>query len=344
MLLLEPKTGSIIDANNSAIKFYGYDKAKLCSMKMDDINILSAKQVLTERTKAKEEERNYFWFSHKTANDEVRAVEVHSSFITFNNQQILFSIIYDVTDRKKAKQALLKSEQQQKELNATKDKLFSIISHDLRSPFNSIIGLSDLLTDSTENQSVEDSKVIVKMINSSSKSALILLDNLLDWARSQTGQISFNPINLNLKLIIIETFELLKPTAQIKNIALKYNQYTDFEVYADENMLKIILHNLISNGIKFNNTNGKIDIYTEQKQNGIEITVSDNGVGISKDIQSMLFNVYKNTTTRGTSNEKGSGLGLLICKEFLDKHNGHIWAESELGKGSTIKFILPYKI
>jgi signal transduction histidine kinase len=163
----------------------------------------------------------------------------------------------------------------------------------------------------------------------------------LNWAKSQTGQINFNPVMLNLKAIIIEIFGLLNPTSEIKNISLNYNQSVQVEVYADENMLRTVLRNLISNSIKFTNTNGKIVIATLHKQNFIEISVSDDGVGMNEEFRDKLFKIDKNVTTSGTANEQGSGLGLILCKEFVDKHGGRIWIETEAGKGSTFKFSLP---
>ncbi len=342
MLLIEAKTGLIIDANQSAINFYGYEKARLCSMKIDEINTLSSEQISKVRTNAINEEQNHFIFPHKLANGEIRIVEVHSSPIEFKGERILFSIIHDITNRKKAELALLESEKQQKEINGAKDKLFSIISHDLRSPFTSVLGLSDLLVVGAQHQNFDEIEGIAKMIHSSSKSALVLLDNLLEWARLQTGQMKFQPEIQKLKSIIEEIFEILNPAAEIKNISLEHNLSIDIEVYAEANMLKTILRNLISNGLKFTQENGAIQVLASHQQNFVEISVSDNGVGISNDIQDRLFKIDNNISTKGTGNEVGSGLGLLLCKEFVEKHGGRIWVESEVGKGSTFKFTLPF--
>lgn len=240
---------------------------------------------------------------------------------------------------KKIKEDTLKLE----ELNLTKNKLFSIISHDLRSPFSSIIGLSELLKYSAENKDVEESQSLASMIHSTSKNTLILLDNLLSWTKSQTGQMNFAPATLNLNPIVLQVLDTLEPIAQVKNISLNYDQSIDINVYADENMLKTVLRNLISNGIKFTNTNGKIHVNTIHKPDLIEINVSDNGIGMHKDVQDQLFKNNETHTTSGTANEAGSGLGLLICKEFVEKHDGDIWVESEIGKGSEFKFTLPLK-
>lgn len=228
-----------------------------------------------------------------------------------------------------------------KELNATKDKLFSIIAHDLRSPFNSILGFSELLRENLKDYDIEQSLEFATIINSSSKHTLALLDNLLVWAKIQTGQIDFNPKNLRLKPVIQKTIEVLNSSAMIKNITLNYVQPKDIIVKADPTMLQIILINLIQNAIKFTNSGGKIDIYVVSQEEQIEITVSDNGVGMNEITQKNLFKKNANFTTVGTENESGSGLGLILCKEFVKTHGGRIRVESEGGKGSRFIFTLP---
>ncbi len=240
-----------------------------------------------------------------------------------------------------AKEKAEESETQLKELNSTKEKLFSIIAHDLRSPFNSILGLSELLIEEGDSLDVAGYKMYSSTINISAKNTLVLLDNLLNWAESQTGQISFNPKKHILSSIIYEIFELLDSIAKNKNIVLNYIPSEEIEVFADLNMIKTVLRNLISNAIKFTNSNGKINVYALLKDTFIEIAVSDNGVGIDLKTQNKLFNLETNQSSIGTENEKGTGLGLILCKEFVEKHGGKIWIESELGKGSNFKFTLP---
>lgn len=239
------------------------------------------------------------------------------------------------------KEKLKKSEGKLKELNFTKDKLFSIIAHDLKNPFSSILGFSELLVKNIGNYNVEKSENFLKLINSSIRNTIILIDNLLNWIKSQSGQMNFNPENNNLSLIIQEIIEISNITATVKNISFNYLQLENLEVYADENMLKTVMRNLIFNSIKFTNSGGKIDIFATQNCKFIEITVSDNGIGINKENRNKLFNLETNVTTLGTNNEKGSGLGLVLCKEFVEMHGGKIWVESEVGKGSDFKFTLP---
>lgn len=237
---------------------------------------------------------------------------------------------------------LRKKNDELKKLNTTTNKLFSIIAHDLRSPFNTILGFSNLLK--TNAKDLETAKIVKfsDHINSAAVNTLALLDNLLNWAKSQTGQITFNPEKLNLQPIVNQTIAILKPTAEFKNITLSYIQSEAIEVYADQHMLKTILLNLITNAIKFTNLKGVIKINALHKNNAIEISVSDNGIGMNNETRNNLFTSNANSaTTLGTANEKGSGLGLILCKELIEKHVGTIWVTSEPNKGTTFYFTLP---
>jgi PAS domain S-box-containing protein len=264
-----------------------------------------------------------------------------SRFIDSNRKKFLVGVIRDITERKKTEQALIESESRLRELNATKDKLFSIIAHDLRSPFNNILGFSELLTETIKNTEVAKSEKYLSLMNSSAKNTLVLLDNLLNWAKSQTGQIKIKSEKINLHSIIRDILEQSNSIAKTKNISLNQTESGEIEVYSDENILKTVLRNLISNAIKFTNQGGKIDVFVISKQNQVEITISDNGVGINNETCKKLFNISTNISTSGTANEKGSSLGLVLCKEFVEKLGGNIWVESEEGKGSDFKFTLP---
>jgi signal transduction histidine kinase len=226
-------------------------------------------------------------------------------------------------------------------LNKTKDKLFSIIAHDLKSPLNSILGFSELLNNKIQTSDIEKSKKFATIINTSAKNNLRLLDNIMTWAKTQTEQIEFIPENLKLYPIVEETLLVLNSSALLKNIKLISSLPDDIVAYADRIMLSTILRNLISNAIKFTNLGGKIDISAVSQQDHVEISVADNGVGISEENQKKLFGADVNFTMNGTENESGTGLGLMLCKEFVEKHGGRIWVESKLGKGSDFKFTLP---
>jgi len=264
--------------------------------------------------------------------------------ISLNGEKYLCIIQRDLTERRNAEMEQKIIEQKLKQLNATKDKLFSIIAHDLRSPFNSILGYSQHLRNNIRKYEAEESEKYLDIINSSAQNTLNLLINLLSWAKHQTGQTIFNPETLHLQQIINEIVELLDSSAKIKNISISHNLPNRLLIYADKNMLKTILQNLLSNAIKFTNPGGEIQIYAVPYSDRIEITVSDNGVGISKRAIKNLFSIETNMPTTGTINESGSGLGLVICREFVEKHGGRIWVESWPDKGSNFKFTFPVNI
>jgi len=230
--------------------------------------------------------------------------------------------------------------------NKTKDKFFSIIAHDLKSPLSALMSLSDLLLKKHTTYDIEKRETYIRFINDSSIKTLKLLDNLLTWAQSQTGVISFMPETINISELITEIFSLYEESAENKEIKLILNAEKDLSIEADKNMLDTVIRNLISNAIKFTPKKGditvKLQIITdENNQEFAEISVKDNGVGISHKIQSKLFKITENVTTIGTEEETGTGLGLILCKEFVEKHSGKIWLESEVEKGSKFTFRIP---
>jgi signal transduction histidine kinase/ligand-binding sensor domain-containing protein len=230
------------------------------------------------------------------------------------------------------------------ELNASKDKFFSIIAHDLKNPFQSIIGFSEM---QKEEIKIGDHRAIAQyagLINTSAIQTYRLLENLLEWANSQRGNILFKPVQINLMETLNEEFSVLTDIANGKNIRLKSSFPHDLTIIADKDMIKTILRNLISNAIKFTHKNGLVEVKAIIKDGNMEISVSDSGIGMTDETMAKLFRIDANLSTRGTENEKGTGLGLFLCKEFVEKHGGKIWAESESGKGSTFKFFIPLPI
>ncbi len=229
------------------------------------------------------------------------------------------------------------------ELNATKDKFFSIISHDLKSPFNSILGFSQLLETNIENNDQEERLEFVQIIRESAENTLKLLENLLEWAKSQTGKIKFNPEIISLEYLFSEAINLVESSAKNKNITISIAEGDNIEIYADNNMISTVLRNLLSNAIKFTPKNGKVVLKGILKDNEVWITIWDNGIGIKSENITKLFKISESVSSQGTENEIGTGLGLILCNEFIEKHNGKIWVESELGKGSEFKFMLPLR-
>lgn len=253
-------------------------------------------------------------------------------------------IIIDITDQVIAEQKLKNSEANLKESNITKDKFFSIVAHDLKSPFNAMLGLSDMLVNKYDKFNSAKQKKIITEINKSIKNTYKLLENLLLWSRSQRGVIEFNPKNNNTQLLINEAIESLNQSAINKSISIELKIQHNKIINADRNMLSAILRNLVSNAIKFTPKNGNIIIemssVNDNEETFTKICVKDNGVGILQKEQLKLFKVSENISTPGTDNETGTGLGLILCKEFVEKHNGKIWIESKVGKGSSFCFTL----
>ena len=227
------------------------------------------------------------------------------------------------------------------QINASKDKFFSIIAHDLRGPFNIILGYIQLLKKGYDQFDDVERKEFISEIDKSSENTFELLESLLMWARSQNNKIELIKESLTLKNEIDEIVKIYLPGAGSKKIKIKVDVLDDILVYADKFSLKTVVSNLLNNAIKFTPAHGIIKIGAIQEKNHIEISISDNGVGIKKEMIPRLFKIEENVSTRGTDDEEGTGLGLLLCKEFIEKHEGQIWVESEVGKGSKFAFTIP---
>jgi signal transduction histidine kinase len=258
-------------------------------------------------------------------------------------QQKNKEIEQEINYKNKALDALALSEKELKISNAAKDKFFSIIAHDLKSPFSAILGFSELLSEQPENFDEEHRNQMIHHINDTAKRTYHLLENLLVWASAQTNRLIYQPQIINLKTIIDENVALQQPGAKKKNISMKNTLKGDLFVFADKDMLSTIFRNFLSNAIKFTSEQGIISIGAReiQEERKMQVWIEDSGVGISAEDLPTLFDLSKVKTNPGTRNEKGTGLGLAICKEFIELHNGTITVESQPGKGSIFRFTLP---
>lgn len=235
--------------------------------------------------------------------------------------------------------------QQSKELQeliATKDKFFSIISHDLRGPMGGFMALTELMADESAGLSSEEQKEFIVELSKSASNIFNLLENLLEWALMQQGNIVFKPEHIDLTELVNECTKTLHDSIQKKNIHLAVDLAADLKVHADANMLQSVIRNLVSNAIKFTPEGGKIAIsadFTENKN--LVIVVKDSGIGMNNSIKTDLFQLNRNTGRPGTDGEHSTGLGLILCKEFIEKHGGEVWVESEEGVGSSFFFTIP---
>lgn len=240
-----------------------------------------------------------------------------------------------------AKQLLMMQNSQLNQANATKDRFISILGHDLRNPFNALLGLSDYLLASLENLSTEEIKDSIETIKTSSQSTFDLLNNLLDWSRNQQGLITINPQSQELEPLLRESTEVLTESARAKKIHFKIEIDEKITLTVDKEMFKVIARNLLSNAIKFTRVGGSITVSARRKSGSVLVIVQDNGIGMSQETVDSLFHIEKTQSTTGTAGEQGTGFGLLLCKEFTEKHGGSISVESVPDQGTCFTVVLP---
>lgn len=258
-------------------------------------------------------------------------------FPEFNSENEVDSVLAvsrDITD-------LMKSEIELKELNSDKDRFISILGHDLKNPLYTLQGISELFAENIQNYETDEIEAVLKEINKTTRITIDLLEDILKWTKAQSGKISFKPQKLSFTDIYENAVDVFGPNAMAKNIKINRLASDTLCLVADRDMLLTIMRNLLSNAIKFTKSNGEINIKAEENPDSVIISISDNGVGIAPKDLDKLFKISEVHTTKGTAEEKGTGLGLLLCKEFVEKHGGKISVESEEGKGSTFNFTLP---
>jgi len=242
----------------------------------------------------------------------------------------------------KAVNQLRESEQHLTELNSTKDKLFSIIGHDLRNPLNALLGFSELISGNSREYTFEEIQKYSRIINEAAKNIHLLIENLLEWSRSQSGNIEFNPSHDIIYPVITEIIKVFSMQAEKKKIVINITVPEDTKAYFDRNLLSTILRNLVNNAVKFTPKGGMIEVACDRTEDELTISVIDNGIGMTGEQKTQLFRLNGTITMPGTSEEQGTGLGLILCREFVDMHRGRIWADSKPGKGSSFHFTLPH--
>ncbi|MBE0646280.1 MAG: PAS domain S-box protein [Bacteroidales bacterium] len=260
----------------------------------------------------------------------------HLEIMEFVCSQISLSI-----QRRQSEEALRVSEANLREVNSSKDKFFSIIAHDLRGPFNAIIGFSELLNSEFDEFNETEQKSMIRNIHEASLSTFKLLENLLEWSRIQTGRTKPNPDLVDLSTVVNSSLTFLKPQSEKKTIKVFSTIQFGTMAFCDENMITTVIRNLISNAIKFTNSGGEIRLSAIEKGKTVELSVVDNGIGIHPENIGKLFQIDESFKTGGTEGERGTGLGLLLCREFIELNDGKIWVTSVPGKGSKFCISLP---
>lgn len=281
------------------------------------------------------------WLITRKGNKQ-RLVSIASSIISVQGDEVhVMALINDITEKQKTKTELERVNKNLKELNDSKDRFLAILAHDLKGPLGASFSLSELLHEKIKNGDFENAIEHMNQIRNSVKRSFDLLNDLLEWSIAQTNKADFNPIEINLENIIDKTIEALAVVSTGKSIRIYKEITNETSVIADEDMIFTIIRNLISNAIKYSLEGGEIKIKVVGREKEMLVSVIDEGVGIEKTRLEKLFRIDENISTPGTSNEKGTGLGLLLCKELVEYHNGKIWVESEVRKGAIFNFSIP---
>ncbi len=346
VVLADEKTGDFVRINQKYLDIVGYTHEELIKLSFKDIShpedlkedLEYLRQLRSGLIPSFSMEKRYI---KKDGTIVWVKITVSPMLKHFKGANYLIAVVEDISARKKAEQSLKESEKQMRYLNAGKDKFFSIISHDLRSPFHSILGFSDLILDSCRQNDFNEVLEMSTILNETVKKTFNLLNNLLEWSRAQTGRIEFDPDNYQLSALIQNEVNLHSLAAKKKNISIACD-CPEIIINFDLNMISTVMRNLLTNAIKYSYEGGEINISVIQKENEVEVSVKDNGIGMSKDHQKKLFQIGENVIMLGTNKEKGTGLGLILCKEFVEKHRGKISVESERGNGARFYFTLPY--
>jgi PAS domain S-box-containing protein len=340
---MEGPPSSIIDLNESAAKMVGYTKEEMRHLTPDKFE----QNIPFEEIAKRRHDLITKGFSsfettiiHKDGHE--IEVEIKVMLMKYNNQTALMNIVRDITDRKNSEIQLQKYAIELRKQIAEKDKFFSIIAHDLRGPFNGFLELTELMASGSSGMSMEDIQKIASVMKKSATNLFRLLGNLLEWSRMQRGITTYDPRSIILNSKIHEITGLGEEAASKKGITVNYSIPKDLVVFADENMLEGILRNLVANAVKYSNAGGSVTVSARYVPGDtVEFSIKDNGIGMSTTVIDNLFNLDVNTNRNGTAGELSTGLGLMICKDFIEKHQGVLRIESEVGKGSTFVFTIP---
>lgn len=334
--------GSIIDSNNQFKRMFFNADSKNRPTNIMDL----APQEEREKVQALllANEKSILETHLINSKKDVIDVKISSRPYIYRSKEVRVAVIQDTTQFNDIVKSINQAKEKLRVLNSTKDRLFSIIAHDLKNPFNAIIGFTNLMKDSWREIDANEVDEMIAMINESSISAHTLLENLLDWARIQTENLSFEPVRVKVYDAISEAISLLSAQIKLKNISIFVDCSDDYFVFADSRMFSTILRNLLSNAIKYTNRNGEISFKVKQNASNTIISIDDDGIGMDQEQITNLFNFDLISSQLGTDKEKGTGLGLILCKELIDYHKGDIEVNSELNIGTIITITLPNKV
>jgi len=330
-IIIADDDGNYISANKAGAKQFGLTVEEITQLNVRDLPTFDQKKTVNRYKDYVKSGVDFGEFKWKTKDGSVRTSQYQAIRI---KEDFNVSLQMDITEQKKIEAELRQS-------NESKNKFISVLAHDLKSPFSALRTLLSMLSENIREYTVEEIENAIKLAESSAENTYQLLNELLTWAMAQSGQMPFSPEKLSLQSLCREICVPFTLAANNKNINIENEGFESLDVHADKKMISAVFRNLISNAIKFTRKGGLIRVFAETKDSVVTVTVSDNGIGIADEKMPYLFEISKKTSTLGTENERGTGLGLLICREYVEQHGGRIWVESELGKGSDFKFTLP---
>jgi len=332
------RDGKILMVNKTTEVYTGYTKEELVENSVLLVDKLVPEADAVELWNNTIRGKSYILETEHTRKDgSCYPAEVNFTSINFNGNKAILAIAQDITERKRILNEL-------KELNSAKDKFFSIIAHDLHTPYQALLGFSEILAKQHRELEPDTREKIILSIRNAAKSSFYLMESLLAWARTKSGKIEYNPQNTTLSTLVFEAETSVKSSADKKGIALYNTIDKSFKVFADRPLLTTVVRNLLSNAVKFTQSGGNVVVRVNSIDNEnrmIVVSVTDTGMGMTESQIETIFRIDKQTSTRGTQGEPGTGLGILLCKEFIELHGGKIWVESTKGVGTTFFFTIP---
>ncbi len=343
-LIVNPGNTKIIDANHAALQFYGYSKPQLLALTLNDLNTTSLSKTLANLSQARKEQKSHFYSNHQLSNGEIRDVEVHCGPIDWNGEQLLYSIVHDITDRVKAENSLVEAKAEAEKANQVKSEFLANMSHEIRTPMNSVLGMAELLEDTPLN---DEQKKMLSIVQSSGKSLISIINNILDFSKLEAEKMTIEKVSFALRPMVQEVMDTLKVEAAEKQLELIIDSASDMDITIsnDPTKLRQILTNLVANAIKFTDS-GSVTIYLDKQQTinqktTLLLKIIDTGIGIEEHVLDHLFDSFTQAEQSTTRKYGGTGLGLTITKKLIDMLGGEIKVSSRPGKGSTFSIYLP---
>ena len=346
MAMVDHETGDFLEVNASVLEATQYTKEEFLNLTYWDVTPREYEEQEMQQIKDLNETGHFGPYEKEYIRKDGTRYPLSirgASFTDTSGKKVVWGIIEDITEQMLAVEVIKQKNKELTKLNFEKDKFFSIISHDLRAPFNGFLALTELLSSGISQMSSEEIQECAVGMNTSAKSLYGLLENLLQWARLKEGHMPFIPRMINVYQLTQEVIDTEKEAIKMKKLRVDCHMDKNLQAMADRYMFQSVIGNLLSNAIKFTPRNGRVKLDGKLMDDQLTVSVSDSGIGMSEKMLDKLFNLGENSSRSGTEGELSTGLGLFLCQGFIQKHKGKLWAESEEGKGSIFNFTLPNK-